>query len=74
MSTRTEDEDLAGRCLDCGQFSCECFADEEELTCTWCCGDGVQDNDDPLWYGFDVDEIPCTCCGGTGLRKYQTVF
>lgn len=47
---------------------------DEELACTWCCGDGFQENDDPLWHGFDVDFVPCECCGGTGLRKHQTVF
>lgn len=32
------------------------------------------ENDDPLWYGFDVDYVPCTACNGTGLRNHQTVF
>jgi DnaJ-class molecular chaperone len=47
---------------------------DEELDCTWCGGEGLMANDDPLWYGFDVDEVPCTACKGTGLRKHQTVF
>jgi DnaJ-class molecular chaperone len=47
---------------------------DDELECTWCGGDGVQENDDPLWYGFDDDWIPCECCNGTGLRKHQTIF
>jgi len=52
------------------------FEDEydDELDCSWCGGEGVQDNDDPLWYGFDCDWIPCRCCGGTGQRKHQTIF
>jgi DnaJ-class molecular chaperone len=47
---------------------------DDELECTWCGGEGWQENDDPLWYGFDVDWIPCQCCAGTGLRKHQTIF
>lgn len=47
--------------------------DEDELDCTWCGGTGMQENDDPLWYG-DVFEVPCEACNGTGLRKHQTVF
>lgn len=48
--------------------------DECEWDCTFCCGEGVEENDDPLWYGFDVDFIPCRACRGTGLRKHQTIF
>lgn len=44
----------------------------DELDCTWCGGDGWQENDDPLWYDGDI--IPCQACDGTGLRKHQTVF
>lgn len=51
----------------------EYYDDSDELACTWCGGDGMQENDDPLWHG-DVYEIPCECCSGTGLRKHQTVF
>jgi DnaJ-class molecular chaperone len=50
------------------------YDDDDELQCTWCGGEGIQENDDPLWYGFDKDFIPCQCCNGTGLRKHQTVF
>jgi len=50
------------------------YEDDEEWCCTWCSGEGVQENDDPLWHGFDTDWIPCECCGGTGLRKHQTIF
>lgn len=50
------------------------FDYDDELDCTWCGGEGVEENDDPLWYGFDVAFIPCGACGGTGLRKHQTVF
>lgn len=64
-------------CSGCGfdQVSCQCddYYDDE-LECTWCGGEGMQENDDPLWHGFDVDFIPCECCNGTGLRKHQTVF
>lgn len=48
--------------------------DGDDAPCSWCGGEGVQENDDPLWYGFDVDFIPCECCAGTGLRSHQTVF
>lgn len=51
----------------------EFYEDPDELPCTWCGGEGWQENDDPLWYG-DADEVPCTACSGTGLRKNQTVF
>ena len=64
-------------CPGCGMPWLGCLCDEydnDELECTWCGGEGVQENDDPLWYGFDVYEIPCECCNGTGLRKHQTVF
>lgn len=63
-------------CFVCGMESCDCdfYDDDDELECTWCGGEGIQDNDDPLWYGFDRDWIPCQCCSGTGLRKHQTVF
>ena len=47
--------------------------DDLETFCTWCGGDGTQENDDPLWYG-DVDYVPCECCNGTGLRKHQVIF
>lgn len=50
------------------------FDDRDDLECTWCGGSCFQENDDPLWHGFDVAEIPCEACGGTGLRKHQTVF
>lgn len=49
------------------------YEDDEEWFCTWCGGDGYQENDDPLWYG-DVDLVPCECCQGTGKREYQTIF
>lgn len=69
-------------CDDCGwpHLSCICFDevedydDYEELDCTWCDGEGDQENDDPLWYGFEVDFVPCSACGGTGLRSRQTIF
>jgi DnaJ-class molecular chaperone len=48
--------------------------DRDDLECTHCGGSCMQENDDPLWHGFDVVEIPCEACGGTGLRKHQTVF
>lgn len=49
------------------------YEGEPEPLCTWCAGDGMMENDDPLWYGHDHD-VPCSACGGTGLRKHQTVF
>lgn len=52
----------------------EDFDYDDELDCTWCGGEGIQENDDPFWYGFDVDMIPCQCCAGTGLRSHQTIF
>jgi DnaJ-class molecular chaperone len=45
-----------------------------EDTCTWCGGDGWVENEDPLWYGFDVDIIDCPACHGSGLAKDQTLF
>jgi len=70
------DKPLGGwACPDCGFEQCHCDDyDDDELECTWCGGDGMQENDDPLWHGFDVAEIPCECCSGTGLRKHQTIF
>lgn len=50
------------------------YYEDDDAPCSWCGGDGFQDNDDPLWYGFDVDYIPCQCCDGTGLRSHQTIF
>ena len=47
---------------------------EDEWPCTWCGGEGTEDNDNPLWYGFDVEWIPCRACSGTGLRSKQTIF
>lgn len=47
---------------------------DDEWDCTWCGGEGYMDNDDPLWYGFDVDYVTCSACRGTGLRKHQTIF
>lgn len=74
MEQRTKEERDA--CSVCGMEACDCdfYDDDDELECTWCGGEGIQDNDDPLWHGFDRDWIPCECCNGTGLRKYQTVF
>lgn len=31
----------------------EDFYDDDELECTWCGGEGIQENDDPLWHGFE---------------------
>lgn len=39
---------------------------DDEPTCSWCGGEGIQENDDPLWYGFDRDWIPCEACNGRG--------
>lgn len=63
-------------CSVCGwpHQACQCDDFDDELDCTWCGGEGIQDNDDPLWHGFDKDWIPCECCAGTGLRKHQTIF
>ncbi len=47
--------------------------DPDDLPCTWCGGEGIQENDDPGWYGAAY-EVPCACCGGTGKRKHQTIF
>ncbi len=46
---------------------------DDELDCTWCCGTGMQENDDLLWYGA-VPEVPCEACNGTGKRKNQWLF
>lgn len=63
-------------CFYCGFEYCCCNddCDDDNAVCSWCGGDGEQENDDPLWHGFDVDFIPCECCAGTGLSKFQTVF
>ncbi len=50
------------------------MGDTSELMLDGTLCEGIQENDDPLWYGFDKDWIDCECCNGTGLRKYQTVF
>lgn len=50
------------------------FDYDDELGCTWCGGEGEEENDDPLWYGFDIDYIPCRACAGTGKRSHQTIF
>jgi len=50
------------------------FDDDDEWECTWCGGEGF--DDDPNW-GDWVDEhglAPCKACNGTGLRKHQTLF
>ena len=46
---------------------------DDDLECTWCGGSGMQENDDPLWYG-SVYEVPCTACNGTGKREHQWLF
>lgn len=46
---------------------------DDEWFCTYCGGDGVMDNDDPVFYGHD-DPLPCSACDGTGLRERQTIF
>lgn len=45
---------------------------EEEKECVVCGGEGLIDNPDPLWYGFDIKIIPCTSCRGSGLAKDMT--
>lgn len=52
----------------------EYYESDDDLPCTRCGGEGYQENDDPMWHGFDVDEIPCSCCNGTGMRIHQTIF
>ena len=72
-----------GDCVNCGMQTwcdCECAQDDDcyyeddELECTMCGGEGFEENDDPLWYGFDKGLIECRACGGTGDRKHQTIF
>lgn len=46
--------------------------DDEAPTCSWCGGEGIQENHDPLWYGFDRDWIPCEACNGRGHS--QTIW
>lgn len=71
-----EDDDTV--CTFCGWPDCRCDDDDDDpdadWACTFCGGDGFEENDDPLWYGFDVAEIPCRACDGTGERKQQTIF
>ena len=45
----------------------------EEWYCTWCMGDGLEENDDPIERG-PGEFLPCGACNGTGLRKHQTIF
>jgi hypothetical protein len=72
------DDDDSDNCCEHGagfDESCEwCGYDDEELACTHCGGEREEQNDDPLWYGFDIAYIPCRSCSGTGLRKHQTIF
>lgn len=46
--------------------------DPDELECTMCGGEGIEENDDPLWYPGDW--ITCRACGGSGKRSDQTLF
>lgn len=74
MSVEDDDDTV---CFYCGYPDCRCddFDDDpDDLDCTFCGGDGIEENDDPLWYGFDRDWIPCRACDGTGSRKHQTIF
>lgn len=49
------------------------YYDDDDLDeCSWCGGEGWQENDDPLWYGFDRDWIPCEACNGRGHS--QTIW
>jgi hypothetical protein len=53
--------------------------DEDEVDCSWCAGEGAQDQcDDPLGCPGPHDRYgggcPCRACAGTGLRSRQTVF
>lgn len=46
---------------------------DEDGDCTWCGGEGI--NDDPDWDEWDGKTLPkCKACGGTGLAKDQTLF
>ena len=51
----------------------------ETLDCTWCGGDGIEEQCiNPLECFGPHDKLgggcPCGACGGTGLRSKQTVF
>ena len=48
---------------------------DEEWACTWCGGEGIADDLDPLENDCDMYGVGrCPCCNGTGLRKHQTIF
>lgn len=49
------------------------YADPDELTCSWCCGDGLVENDDPIQRGPD-EFLKCPSCGGSGKRKDMTLW
>jgi hypothetical protein len=53
--------------------------DADDVDCSWCLGEGEQDQcDDPLGCPGPHDRFgggcPCRACDGTGLRSRQTVF
>ena len=50
----------------------EDYDDDRDRSCSWCCGDGTQDPDDPLWEGWEP--IACKACCGTGLASKQTIW
>lgn len=49
---------------------------DDEMDCTWCCGEGLTECDDPIQCTRPHYEGWCECsaCYGTGLRSKQTVF
>jgi DnaJ-class molecular chaperone len=74
MQTKCEREEMSDKSdfdADYDRYDDE-FNGIDEQKCLVCGGGGMIDNDDPLWYGFDVYEITCTSCGGSGLAKDMT--
>lgn len=55
------------------------FDPDDDPGCSWCLGEGVQEDcDDPLGCAGPHESFghgcPCRSCNGTGLRSQQTVF
>lgn len=63
--------------MDAERERCEAEKDydgyDPDLECTWCCGDGLVENDDPIQRG-PSEYLPCPSCHGSGKRKDMTLW